>query len=101
MIDSLEQTWLYMHGDKDEVKRKTVCENLEQILKQVDIFLESFGVKGFKVVGEEFDPHRHEALGALETSRHEEGIVLDVLQRGYMLKDRLLRPAAVLISKKK
>jgi molecular chaperone GrpE len=47
-----------------------------------------------------FDPARHEALGQMERDDLEENTVCQMLQKGYMLKDRLLRPAKVMVSRK-
>lgn len=99
IMDSLENAYLYMYGDK--VDMKTVCENIDVVWAQLGDVLKKNGVKVFNSVGESFDPYKHEALGVLKTDRHEEGIVLDQMQRGYMLKDRLLRPATVMVSKRK
>ncbi len=47
----------------------------------------------------EFDPHVHEAVGHMETNEHKEGEILEAYQKGYFLKDRLLRPAMVNVAK--
>ncbi|HVI75034.1 MAG TPA: nucleotide exchange factor GrpE [Anaeromyxobacteraceae bacterium] len=60
--------------------------------------LARFGVKGFSAKGETFDPQLHEALMTVTTVEVEPGLVVDEQQRGYFLHDRLIRPAAVVVS---
>ncbi|HEX8910395.1 MAG TPA: nucleotide exchange factor GrpE [Anaeromyxobacteraceae bacterium] len=60
--------------------------------------LSRFGVKGFSARGERFDPRLHEALMTVATAEGEPGTVVDEHHRGYFLHDRLIRPAAVVVS---
>jgi molecular chaperone GrpE len=57
------------------------------------------GVKAIPAKGEPFDPHVHEAIEMVETSDAADHEVLEELQRGYKMKDRLLRPAMVKVAK--
>ena len=61
--------------------------------------LEKFGVKAIESVGEPFDPNIHEAIAMEETDAMEPNMVLREFQKGYFYKDRLLRPAKVIVSK--
>ncbi len=56
--------------------------------------------KSFESMGKKFDPNFHQALNEVE-SEQEDGMIINEIQKGYMLNDRLLRPALVSISKKK
>jgi molecular chaperone GrpE len=56
------------------------------------------GVKGFTTVGEAFDPNRHEAMQQVETSEVAPGTVVSEMVRGYLLNDRLVRPALVAVA---
>lgn len=60
--------------------------------------LSRFGVKGFSARGARFDPRLHEALMTVATAEAEPGTVVDEHQRGYFLHERLIRPAAVVVS---
>jgi molecular chaperone GrpE len=73
-------------------------EGVELTARQLESVFEKFAIKAIDPQGEKFDPHRHQAIGQLE-SDHEPGTVVNVLQKGYMLHDRVLRPALVMVSK--
>jgi len=62
--------------------------------------LEKFAIKAVVPEGAKFDPHRHQAISQVESDK-EPGTVVSVLQKGYLLHDRVLRPALVVVSKAK
>jgi molecular chaperone GrpE len=72
---------------------------VELIYKQMQDALAKLGVKPVPAKGEAFDPRYHEAVEMVETTDAEDQHVLEELQRGYQLKDRLLRPAMVRVAK--
>lgn len=72
----------------------------ELTLKQLVSAFEKSGLFEINPVGEKFDPHRHQAIGMLE-SEQEPNTVITVLQKGYLLADRVLRPALVMVAKAK
>ncbi len=72
---------------------------VELIYKQLQDALAKLGVRPIPAKGETFDPHVHEAIEMVETSDAADHEVLEELQRGYKLKDRLLRPAMVKVAK--
>ena len=76
-----------------------VIEGIEMIRKQFVSALEKFDVKPFESVGEPFDPERHEAMAQQEHDEYEENTVIEEYQKGYFLKEKLLRPARVIVSK--
>ena len=65
----------------------------------VSVLERNWGLKRFSAAGELFDPERHEALAAEETAEHEDAVVLEEYQKGYILHDRVLRPAKVKVAK--
>ena len=69
------------------------------ILKQFVSAMEKFHVRPFDSVGEPFDPERHEAMAQQEHDEYEENTVIEEYQKGYCLKEKLLRPARVIVSK--
>lgn len=79
----------------------SLVEGVDMTLREILKVLEQFGVKPFESVGETFDPAFHQAVMQQETEDHPDNIVLTELQKGYMMHDRLLRPAMVVVSKKK
>lgn len=72
---------------------------VELIYKQLQDALAKIGVKPVAAKGEQFDPHVHEAIEMVETSEAPDHEVVEELQRGYKLKERLLRPAMVKVAK--
>jgi molecular chaperone GrpE len=71
---------------------------VELIYKQLQDALGKIGVRAIPAKGEPFDPHVHEAIEMVETTDAADHEVLEELQRGYKLKDRLLRPAMVKVA---
>ncbi len=96
VIDNLERA--VQHADKDS-DAKTLLEGVKITLRSFISTLERFGCKPFESVGKPFDPAYHEAIMQQETSDHPENTVVQEYQRGYILKDRLLRPAMVVVAK--
>jgi molecular chaperone GrpE len=72
---------------------------VELIYKQLQDALAKLGVRAIPAKGEPFDPHYHEAIEMVETTDVPDHEVVEELQRGYKLKDRLLRPAMVKVAK--
>ena len=75
-------------------------EGVELTARQLEQVFEKFAIKPIDPQGERFDPHRHQAISQVETEG-EPNTVVTVLQKGYLLHDRVLRPALVVVSKQK
>src|SRR5271170_6500310 len=82
-------------------KNSAILAGLEMVAKQFQDFLAETGVQPIDAVGQKFDPNLHEALAQEASKDVPEGIVIRQLRKGYKLKDRLLRPANVIVSKGK
>ncbi len=93
-LDSLEQGLRHMPEGTDETWKKGILATLMQL----DKALEQMGVKKIEAVGKQFDPHFHEAIR--EVPGEEDGKVVEELQIGYQLNDKVIRPSQVVISKK-
>ena len=102
LADNLERAFgLFKDNPKfksDEFKDTML--GIELIEKELVNSFDKNGIKSFESVGKKFDPNFHQALNEVE-SEQEDGMVINEIQKGYMLNDRLLRPALVSISKKK
>lgn len=72
---------------------------VELIYKQLQDALAKIGVRPIPAKGEQFDPHYHEAIEMVETSEAPDHEVIEELQRGYKIKERLLRPAMVKVAR--
>lgn len=95
-VDNLENAIKHARGAGQV---DTIIEGIEMTLKQMLKSLERFGVVGFNSLGEKFDPNRHEAVLQVESADHEPNTIIDETQKGYFLRDRLLRPAQVTVTK--
>ena len=78
-----------------------VVNGMAMVQKQLESFLSENGMQSLAVEGEKFDPNLHDALGEEPSADVPEGHVIRVQRKGYKLKDRLLRPASVFVSKGK
>ncbi|BBD77467.1 molecular chaperone GrpE [Hydrogenophilus thermoluteolus] len=79
---------------------ESLREGVELTLKQLTAALEQFGIKEENPAGNKFDPNLHQAIGMIETDG-EPNHVAQVLQKGYLIHERVLRPALVMVSKAK
>jgi len=92
--DSLEAALAH-----ETVTTESLQDGVGLTLKQLQAVFEKFNIKEINPVGEILDPHRHQAMAALESDAPENSII-NVFQKGYELNDRLIRPAMVSVSKK-
>ena len=83
----------------ETVTTESLQDGVGLTLKQLQAVFEKFNIKEINPVGEILDPHRHQAMAALESDAPENSII-NVFQKGYELNDRLIRPAMVSVSKK-
>ncbi len=83
----------------DDLSQLTWCEGVFLIKAKLDAILDSEGVKPMEIEGEKFDPLYHEAVTHEEASGYEEGQIIGEVQRGYMIGERVLRPALVRVAK--
>ena len=83
----------------ETVTTESLQDGVGLTLKQLQAVFEKFNIKEINPVGEVLDPHRHQAMAALESDAPENSII-NVFQKGYELNDRLIRPAMVSVSKK-
>jgi molecular chaperone GrpE len=73
---------------------------IEATARELDAVFARNGITRVKSVGEPLDPHRHQAMLEIPTDEAEPGTIVEEMQAGYTLKDRLLRPALVAVAKK-
>ena len=75
-------------------------EGKQLIMKMLSKVMGDHGLQTIDPAGEAFDPEKHEAMTMLPSPDHDENTVIDVLEKGYQLHDRLIRPAKVVVSRK-
>ncbi len=86
-------------ADGAEADADKLREGLELTLKLFDAASEKFGLQEVNPEGQSFDPEYHQAMSMQEVAGVEPGTVVTVVQKGYLLRDRLLRPAMVIVAK--
>lgn len=75
-------------------------EGKQLIMKMLIKVMGDHGLQTIDPIGEAFDPEKHEAMTMLVSDQHDENTVIDVMEKGYQLHDRLIRPAKVVVSRK-
>jgi molecular chaperone GrpE len=96
VVDSLE---LAIHSSNDGKKAdQTLIEGLNLTLNEILRVFEKFNVKPIEAQGKSFDPAYHEAVMREETDEYPENSVISEFQKGYLIHDRLLRPAMVVVA---
>src|SRR4029077_3960546 len=95
IVDHFE---LGLSAAREDDERSPIYSGMSMVLKQLNDFLTANGLEPIDAVGKQFDPNRHEAIGHEPRNTVPERRVIQQPRRGYRLKDRLLRPAAVVVS---
>ena len=98
VVDSMDLAIESSSNDKHV--SNSMVEGVNMTLKEILKVFEQFGIKRFESIGNTFDPNLHQAVMQEETEMFPENTVSKELQKGYMINDRLLRPAMVVVSKK-
>lgn len=105
MITVAENLFLAMNSIPEEARNeegllKTLADGVDMTLRELLGAFEKHGIERVDPLGEKFDHNRHQAVSQVEDPSKEPNTVLHVMQAGYVIGDRLLRPAMVVVSKK-
>ena len=100
IIDNLQRA-LTSFVDDEGLDTKSFIDGTNAILRDFESLLNKTGVKTINPEGEKFDPNFHEAMFEIPSDDHEAGVILQVIEQGYVLENRLLRAAKVGVSTKK
>ena len=95
--DNIERAITSCEGEED---LSNIKEGLELTLKAYESSLKSSGIESIDCTDQSFDPEKHEALSVLEDDDLEANSIIEVIQKGYSILDRTLRPSKVIVSKK-
>ena len=104
ILDNLQRAKLAIKNDGDLKNNKDIdkfLENITIIEKDLVSIFEKNRIKKINVQNSKFDPNLHQAMSEIEDDKAETGAILQEIQPGYMLGERLLRPALVAVAKKK
>ncbi|WP_223067248.1 nucleotide exchange factor GrpE [Paenibacillus caui] len=82
----------------EQGEQSSFVKGVEMIFRQFEGVLKAEGLTPMETVGQPFNPEYHQAIMQVESDEYEEGIVVEELQKGYLLKDKVIRPAMVKVS---
>jgi len=103
LVDNLERSKVSLKNDENlkntEALKKTI-EHLEIINKDMISILKKNNIEEIKSINQKLDPNFHQAMMEIEDDKKESGTIVQEIQKGFMIKDRLLRPSLVAVSKK-
>ncbi|MGD6832188.1 nucleotide exchange factor GrpE [Sutcliffiella halmapala] len=91
-LDNFERA---LKVEAEDEKTKTFLQGMEMVHRQLMEALKNEGLEAIDSVGQEFDPHLHQAVMQVEEGEGESNTVLEEFQKGYKLKDRIIRPSMV------
>jgi molecular chaperone GrpE len=103
LIDNLERSKQILENDdvlKNSEALKKTLEHFDIIYKDMVSILSKNGITPLDSIGKKLDPNFHQAMMEIEDEQKEPGTIIQEIQKGFMMKDRLLRPSLVGVSKK-
>ena len=103
LIDNLERSKLILESDealKDTIALKKTLEHFDIINKDLISIFTKNNIKPIDCLNKKLDPNLHQAMMEIEDDQKEQGTIVQEVQKGFMIKDRLLRPSLVGVSKK-
>jgi len=104
LLDNLERSKQTLESDetiKDKNTLKKLIEHIEIINKDMISIFKKNNIEPIKAINEKLDPNLHQAMMEVEDDTKDQGTIVQEIQKGFMMKDRLLRPSLVAVSKKK
>ncbi|MBD1382089.1 nucleotide exchange factor GrpE [Metabacillus arenae] len=94
-LDNFERA---LQIETDDDKTQSVLQGVEMVYRQLLQAIQNEGVEAIEAVGQQFDPHLHQAVMQVEDENFESNTVIEEFQKGYKLKDRVIRPTMVKVN---
>ncbi|WP_226583165.1 nucleotide exchange factor GrpE [Halobacillus litoralis] len=98
LIPALDNFERALQVEVDGESAQNFANGMKMVYDQFKTALEKEGVEEIPAQGEEFDPHLHQAIMQVEDENYESNVVVEELQKGYRLKDRVIRPSMVKVN---
>ena len=98
MLPALDNLVLGLEAAKQHPETKPVTEGFSMVLTQFESILQQHGIKEINPVDEKFHPDFHECVAHEPSKKYKEGKIISVIRKGYLLHERLVRPATVIVS---
>ena len=95
VVDNLEHALNNLSKDVSESDK----EGIDLTLKSFESALDKFGISPIYPISEDFDPIKHEAVSVVKDKKHADNIIAEVMQKGWSLHERVIRPARVVVIK--
>ena len=104
LLDNLERSKISLENDEslkgtDAIKK--ILEHIDIICKDINSIFKKNGIEPIRAINEKLDPNFHQAMMEIEDSSKKPGTIVQEIQKGFLMKERLLRPSLVGVSKKK
>ena len=102
VVDNLDRALKSITQEKEtlDTSAKNLLDGVEIVLKEMNTLLDKYQIKKIEPLNEKFDYNFHQAMFEAPSKDHDDGIIIEVIQPGYVLHDRLVRPAMVGVSKR-
>ena len=102
VVDNLDRAVKSIAQEKEtlDTNAKNLLDGVEIVLKEMNTLLDKNQIKRIEPLNEKFDYNYHQAMFEAPSKEHDDGIIIEVIQPGYVLHDRLVRPAMVGVSKR-
>ena len=102
VVDNLDRAVRSITQEKEtlDTSAKNLLDGVEIVLKEMNTLLDKNQIKKIEPLNEKFDYNYHQAMFEAPSKEHDDGIIIEVIQPGYVLHDRLVRPAMVGVSKR-
>lgn len=94
-IDNFERA---LQVEADNEQTKSLLQGMQMVYRSLIDALKAEGAEPIEAVGKEFDPHLHQAIMQVEDANYDSNVVVEELQKGYVLKDRVIRPSMVKVN---
>ena len=104
LLDNLERSKQSLENDesiKDKDTLKKLIDHIDIINKDMISIFKKNNIEPIKAINEKLDPNLHQAMMEVEDNSKDQGTIVQEIQKGFMMKDRLLRPSLVAVSKRK
>ncbi len=101
ILDDFERAFKsFNESEKHKKDYKSFQEGIRLVHSNLETLLKMYNIEPFESVGKEFDPSKHEAIHVIEQNDEEDGKILEETETGYKIRDKVLRPAKVIVAKK-
>lgn len=100
ILDNFDRAMRHADGCDKKTLDEEIIKGFALIKRQLEDVLTKIGLARVEALGKKFDPNFHEAVLTRESKDHEDGTVIEEMQKGYTLRDKLIRPSMVIVVKK-